>query len=255
MESMPKLSETEIASLAERFEKRECEEVLKWALDKFHPKIALASSFGNEDIVLIDMMCKIQPKPRIFTLDTGRLHQETYNLMDSMREKYDIKIEVYFPETKNVESMVRKHGLNLFYRNVDLRIMCCEVRKSEPLNRALSGLDAWITGLRREQSSTRSQIKKVEIDEAHRGMIKVNPIADWTLEQVQNYIHENNLPYNKLFDEGYTSIGCMPCTRPIKPGENPRAGRWWWEQESVKECGLHYKFEEGKITVKGKPKD
>jgi len=240
---LPKLNKNQVTSLAENFENRSCQEILKWALETFHPKIALASSFGNEDIVLIDMLCKIRSKPRVFTLDTGRLHQDTYDLMDSIRERYGIEIELYFPESSDVENMVRKHGLNLFYRSVDLRFMCCEVRKTKPLKRALSGLDAWITGLRREQSLTRVNIKKVEIDEAHGGIVKVNPLADWTSEQVWNYIRENNLPYNRLYDKGYTSIGCAPCTRPVRPGEDLRAGRWWWEREGVKECGLHYRFE------------
>jgi phosphoadenosine phosphosulfate reductase len=247
---MSRLNKSEVASLASNYEEKSCQEVLRWALETFHPKIALASSFGNEDIVLIDMLCKIRSKPRVFTLDTGRLHQDTYNLMDSIKERYGIEIEVYFPETKDVEEMVRKHGLNLFYRSVELRLMCCEIRKTKLLKRALLGLDAWITGLRREQSPTRAHIKKVEIDEAHSGIVKVNPMADWTSEQVWRYIRENNLPYNRLYDKGYASIGCVPCTRPIKPGEDPRTGRWWWERKGVKECGLHYQFEDGKKVLK-----
>ena len=215
-------------------------EILEWALHTFHPRIALASSFGAEDVVLIDMMCKVLPKPRIFTLDTGRLHQETYDLMDRIRNKYGVAVEVYFPEAPAVQRMVREHGLNLFYKNVDLRKLCCQVRKVEPLNRALADLDAWITGLRKEQATTRSEIKKVEFDKGH-GNIKINPLADWTNNQVWTYIRENGVPYNALHDQSFPSIGCLPCTRAVKPGEDPRSGRWWWEQQSHKECGLHPK--------------
>lgn len=220
---------------------------MRWSLTRFHPKIALASSFGAEDVVLIDMLSRLHPKPRVFTLDTGRLHQETYNLIDAIRDKYGIEIELYFPSTGNVEDMVRTYGSNLFYKSVELRTLCCKVRKVEPLQRALSRLDAWITGLRREQAPSRTTIQKVEIDAANNGIVKVNPLADWTLEVVWRYIRENNVPYNRLHDQGYPSIGCAPCTRPVKDGEDPRAGRWWWERD-VKECGLHHKFEKAKYA-------
>lgn len=244
------ITEAEINSLTERFEEKAPQEILDWALKKFHPKIALASSFGAEDVVLIDMLCKLTPKPRVFTLDTGRLHQETYNLMDAIRERYGIEIEVYFPNAESVEKIVREHGINLFYKSHDLRVLCCKVRKVEPLSRALSSLDAWITGLRREQAPSRANIKKVEIDKVNRGIVKLNPLADWSHEDVWSYIRENNVPYNKLHDHGYASIGCVPCTRPVRPGEDPRAGRWWWEREATRECGLHYKLEEGRFLIK-----
>ncbi|MGQ9468709.1 MAG: phosphoadenylyl-sulfate reductase [Nitrososphaerales archaeon] len=249
---MSELSEDEIASLAKRFEKEEPQAILKWSLERFHPRVALASSFGAEDTVLIDMLCKIYPKPRIFTLDTGRLHQETYNLMDGIRERYGIEIEVYFPQADSVKKMVREHGLNLFYKSVELRMLCCNVRKVEPLSRALSELDVWITGLRREQSPARAIINKVEIDTVNGSIVKINPLADWSNDQVWSYIRENNVPYNRLYNEGYASIGCVPCTRPIKPCEDLRAGRWWWEQNSAKECGLHYRLEKGKFILKTK---
>ncbi|MEM2911671.1 MAG: phosphoadenylyl-sulfate reductase [Candidatus Bathyarchaeia archaeon] len=220
-------------------EKEDAYQVLKWALNKFHPKIAIASSFGAEDVVLIDMASKIIPKPRVFTLDTGRLHQETYSLMDRIRERYAIDIELYFPETSAVEEITRKYGVNLFYKSVELRELCCKVRKVEPLKRALASLDAWITGLRREQAPTRSTVKKVEYDQ--NGKLKINPVADWTNQQVWDYIKEYNVPYNPLHDQGYPSIGCLPCTRPVKRGEDPRSGRWWWEKGAHKECGLHLK--------------
>ena len=239
---MSKMSQIEVDGVAERLERATAQEVLEWAIHKFGSQVALASSFGAEDVVLIDMLAKLDGKVRVFTIDTGRLHQETYNVMDKIREKYDIPIEVYFPRTEDVEEMVKKHGLNLFYKSVELRTLCCYIRKVEPLKRALSGLDAWITGLRREQASTRTSIKKVEVDHVNEGLIKINPLADWASQQVWNHIRENNVPYNVLFDQGYASIGCAPCTRPIKPGEDPRAGRWWWEKGS-KECGLHWRFQ------------
>jgi phosphoadenosine phosphosulfate reductase len=215
-------------------------DILRWALDRFHPRIALASSFQAEESVLIDMLFRLRGSAfRVFTLDTGRLNQETYDCMDAIRERYGIQIEVFFPDAARVESMVREHGLNLFYRSVELRRLCCGVRKVEPLGRALAGLDAWITGLRREQAVTRSGVAKIEFDSDHGGILKINPLADWTREQVWDYVRKNALPYNRLHDQGYPSIGCAPCTRAVRPGEDLRAGRWWWESPESKECGLH----------------
>lgn len=215
------------------------QEVLQWSLDNLHPRIAMAASFGAEDVVVIDMMMKINPKSRIFTLDTGRLNQETYDVMDEIRKKYDINIEVMFPDQNEVEQMVRVNGLNLFYNSAGNRKLCCGIRKVHPLNRMLSTLDGWITGLRADQTEVRLKANKIEIDEQHNGIIKINPIIEWTWEQTWDYIKKNNIPYNKLHDNGYPSIGCEPCTRAIKPGEPLRAGRWWWESDSQKECGLH----------------
>ena len=215
------------------------QEVLKWSLDNLHPRMAMASSFGAEDVVVIDMMMKINPKARIFTLDTGRLNQETYDVMDEIRKKYDINIEVMFPDQNEVEQMVRVNGLNLFYHSTGNRKLCCGIRKVHPLNRMLSTLDGWITGLRADQTEVRLKANKIEIDEQHNGIIKINPIIEWTWEQTWDYIKKNNIPYNKLHDNGFPSIGCEPCTRAIKPGEPLRAGRWWWESDSQKECGLH----------------
>jgi phosphoadenosine phosphosulfate reductase len=215
-------------------------ELLEWAIGRYHPKIALASSFGAEDMVIIDLLSQLSSKPRIFTLDTGRLPQETYDLMDEVRSRYGVPIEVYFPDSSSVENMVRQHGLNLFYEKIEFRKLCCEIRKVEPLKRALVGLEAWITGLRREQSAARSSVLKVEVDDAHNGILKINPLADWSWTQVFDYVKKNGVPYNRLHNQGYLSIGCAPCTRAVKPGEDPRAGRWWWEQSGQKECGLHY---------------
>ena len=215
------------------------QEILNWALDNLHPRVAMASSFGAEDVIVIDMMMKINPKARIFTLDTGRLNQETYDVMDEIRNKYNINIEVMFPGQNEVEQMVRVSGMNLFYQSIGNRKLCCGVRKVHPLNKMLVTLDGWITGLRSDQTQNRAGAKKIEIDDQHNGIVKINPIIDWDWEQVWNYIKANKIPYNKLHDKGYTSIGCEPCTRAIKPGEDLRAGRWWWETDTEKECGLH----------------
>lgn len=226
---------------AQDFEPKSAQEVLKWAMDKYGRNVALASSFGAEDVVCIDMMIKIDKNARIFSLDTGRLNPETYDVMDAVEQKYGIKIETYFPESNEVEDMVRSKGINLFYESIENRKLCCNVRKVHPLNRILSQLSAWITGLRRQQGVTRVSVPKIEIDEAHGGIVKVNPIAAWSWEEVWEYIKENKVPFNKLHDQNYPSIGCAPCTRAIKPGEDFRAGRWWWESPENKECGLHVK--------------
>jgi phosphoadenosine phosphosulfate reductase len=224
----------------EELESKTAEDLLAWAFDSFHPRLALACSFQSEESVLIDMMHRLRGSDfRLFTLDTGRLNQETYACMDAVRERYGIQIEVFFPDAARVERMVREYGLNLFYKSIEFRKLCCGVRKVEPLNRALDGLKAWVTGLRREQAPTRTRIDKVEIDKAHSSIIKLNPLADWTQEQVWEYVQVHNLPYNRLHDQGYTSIGCAPCTRAVKAGEDVRAGRWWWENPDSKECGLH----------------
>ena len=236
-----KPTELQIKKIAKEMEDKSAMEVLKWAINAYAPKIALASSFGAEDVVLIHMMVKTnKEKTRIFTLDTGRLNQETYDVMDAIRKKYDIQIEVYFPEQREIEEMVKIKGINLMYESVENRKLCCEIRKVHSLNRALSKLDGWITGLRREQAITRANINKLEIDSSHGGIAKINPLADWSNEMIWDYIHKNNVPYNKLHDIGYPSIGCEPCTRAIHPGEDPRAGRWWWENATQKECGLHW---------------
>ena len=230
--------EFDIEKLNNQFETRTPQELLEWGLKEFHPCIALAWS-GAEDVAVVDMLVKINPKARIFTLDTGRLNPETYDLIDRMREKYGIDIEVMFPDAAEVEEMVREQGVNLFYQSVENRKLCCNLRKVQPLKRMLSTLDAWITGLRRDQAVTRTVSKKIEIDETFGGIIKLNPLADWSHKDVWDYIHKNNVPYNELHDRGYPSIGCAPCTRPVKDGEDIRAGRWWWESPEGRECGLH----------------
>lgn len=229
----------EINQLNEEYQDKGAEDVLKWVLDNVHPNIALASSFGAEDVVLIDMLMKLNPEARVFTLDTGRLNQETYDVMDAIKAKYGTKIEVMFPDTAEVEKMTREHGMNLFYKSLDLRHLCCGVRKVNPLNKMLGSLDGWVTGLRSDQTQNRGGSGKFELDAAHGDIVKLNPIIDWSWEQVMAYIKENDVPYNVLIDQGYPSIGCEPCTRAIQEGEDLRAGRWWWELESDKECGLH----------------
>ena len=194
--------------------------------------------------MLIDLMHRVRGADfRLFTLDTGRLNQETYDCMDAIRERYGVQIEVFFPEATGVEKMVRENGLNLFYNSVELRKLCCGVRKVEPLNRALKDLDAWMTGLRREQAVTRVDVRKVELDKDHGDIVKINPLVDWSYDDVWEYIRKNNLPYNRLHKQGYPSIGCAPCTRAVRPGEDLRAGRWWWENPNTKECGLHVNAE------------
>jgi phosphoadenosine phosphosulfate reductase len=220
-------------------ESKTAQEIVRWAVQQFGNRVALASSFGAEDVAIIQMLVQATPTPRIFTLDTGRLNQETYNVMDKIREKYTVSIEVMFPKAEAVEQMVREKGLNLFYHSIDNRKLCCGIRKVEPLNRALATCDAWITGLRRDQVVTRAAVRKVEIDTDHNGIVKINPLADWTWEQTMEYVKKNQIPYNVLHDQGYPSIGCAPCTRAIQPGEDFRAGRWWWERPEQKECGLH----------------
>ena len=215
-------------------------ELLKVVSERFGSKIALSSSFSDEDQVILDMLTKGSNSPVIFTLDTGRLPQETYDLIEQTREKYNIEIEIFFPDYKKVEEMVNKYGLNLFYKNADLRKLCCNVRKIEPLTRKLSQLDAWICGLRSEQAITRADLKSIEADYKF-NVIKISPLADWTTEQVWDYIKTNNIPYNQLYDKGYTSIGCAPCTRAVENGGDIRSGRWWWEEPEHKECGLHLK--------------
>ncbi|MDR3309528.1 MAG: phosphoadenylyl-sulfate reductase [Tannerella sp.] len=225
------------------------QEIIRYFLDKYGDRVALASSLGLEDQVLTDMMLKINPEARIFTIDTGRLFPETYSLIDRTNITYGIKMEVYFPEYGSIEGYVRSNGVNAFYESVEKRKECCRLRKILPLQRALSTLDVWICGLRREQSVTRTEIKVVEYpkdtstssshaNEADR-LIKVNPLINFTEEDLWEYIRANKAPYNSLHEKGFPSIGCSPCTRAVASGEDIRAGRWWWENPEHKECGLH----------------
>lgn len=197
-----------------------------------------ASSFGAEDMVLIDLICKHAPEVEVFTLDTGRLPEETHRLMQQVKERYGLLTRVYFPQAAAVEDYVRTQGANAFYQSVELRMACCHIRKVEPLRRALAGKRAWITGMRRQQSVTRHELALSEWD-SENNLQKFSPLADWTQSEIWAYIRRFEVPYNALHDQGYASIGCAPCTRAITAGEDIRAGRWWWEQPSSKECGLH----------------
>jgi thioredoxin-dependent adenylylsulfate APS reductase len=224
---------------AERFEGSSSMEILEWALERFHPRMAISAAGGVDGMAIIDMAWRINPDVRVFTLDTGRLPPETYQLFEEIRERYGIDVEFEFPERTAVERLVNAEGPNLMYKSVDLRLACCEIRKVEPLKRKLATLDAWVAGLRREQWRTRKNIAKVELDRDHGGIVKLNPLADWTADEVWDYVRKNEVPYHELFDHGYASIGCAPCTRPVQPTESERAGRWWWESETDKECGIH----------------
>jgi phosphoadenosine phosphosulfate reductase len=216
------------------------QEILSWGIKNFAPRIALSCSFGApEGLVLLDMMHRIDPRSRVFVLDTGRLPQATYDLIDRVRERYDKPVEIVFPRAEDVEAMVRSKGVNLFYESIENRQLCCRIRKVEPLRRHLSTLDAWVAGLRRDQNVTRSEAPKVELDPVHGGIVKLNPIADWTHDEVMDYVQAHEIPTNRLNAQGYPSVGCDPCSRAIAPGEDLRAGRWWWEDPETRECGIH----------------
>ena len=227
-----------IKEYLEKTEGYSAEEILQFAYKTFGKRLKFATSLGEEDQVLTDMISKVNPEIRIFSLDTGRLFQETYELLAKTQKRYSMPIEIYYPDTKAVEEMVQNKGINLFYDSVDNRKACCGVRKVEPLRRALRDTDAWITGLRRSQSVTRAGMKTFEWDEANQ-KVKINPLADWSLKQIEEYILDHNVDVNPLHGKGFVSIGCAPCTRAIKEGEDIRAGRWWWEAPEQKECGLH----------------
>jgi phosphoadenosine phosphosulfate reductase len=223
---------------AVQFNKAPAEEILAFFLHQYKGKIVQASSMGPEDQLITHLICTLDKNTRVITLDTGRLFQETYDLIAQTNDHFNINIEIYFPDNKRVEEMVKEKGINLFYESVENRKLCCGIRKNEPLKRALQGMDVWICGLRKDQTVTRFNNKVVEWDEQY-GLLKINPLINWTEKQVWDYIRENNVPFNTLHDKGFPSIGCQPCTRAIQPGEDSRAGRWWWEEEQNKECGIH----------------
>ncbi len=214
--------------------------VLLEDIQQNHHPAAFANSLGAEDMVLTDLIAHHFPGISMFTLDTGRLPEETYDLMQRIRQRYGLTIQVYFPESAAVERYVAQHGPNAFYESVELRKSCCYIRKVEPLKRALQGKKAWITGLRREQALTRDSLELSSFDEVH-GLQKFNPLCDWTTQEVWQYLKQQDVPYNALHDKFYPSIGCAPCSRAVTPGEDIRSGRWWWESAEAKECGLHVK--------------
>jgi len=232
------LSPEKVKELNEQLTGKSAEEIVRWAADTFGSEIAFASSFGAEDVALIDIISRVAPELPMFTLDTGRLHDETYEVMERVRTRYQLPILSQFPDREAVEKLEHEKGYYSFRESIENRKECCGIRKVVPLKRALSGLNAWMTGLRREQSVTRTEMQALEWDEGN-GIAKVNPLIDWSEQQVWDYIKTNDVPYNALHDRGFPSIGCAPCTRAIKPGEDVRAGRWWWENPENKECGLH----------------
>jgi phosphoadenosine phosphosulfate reductase len=241
--------QTDIDSAAAQLKGKTPQEVLTWALGNYD-KISLASSFGAEDVALIDMIAKIKPDADVFTLDTGRLNAETYEVIAKVQQKYpQLQLRIMFPQAEAVEQMVSDKGINLFYDSVENRKQCCFIRKVEPLGRATKGLNAWITGLRRDQTANRSTMETVELD-GDRNIAKINPLIDWTNEQVWEYIHANGVPYNALHDQNFPSIGCAPCTRAVEAGEDLRAGRWWWEM-SNQECGVHVTSDGRLVRAKG----
>ena len=229
----------ELEQAARRFRGAAASDVVAWAVAQYGGKLGIASSFSIEDCVVIDLAARASPDVRVFSLDTGRLPDETYMTAERVRMKYGIAIEWVFPEREAVETLIRLKGLYSFRDSLENRHECCRIRKVEPLGRALSGLDAWMTGLRNDQSVTRAETPEIEIDAAHGGIAKLNPIVRWSAAEVRAYADENRVPIHPMHDRGYPSIGCAPCTRAIKPDEHPRAGRWWWEDPENKECGIH----------------
>jgi phosphoadenosine phosphosulfate reductase len=212
-------------------------ELIAWAISTYGPRLAFTTSFQSEGMVVLDLAARISTGIRVLTLDTGRLPDETYAMIETVRAHYGITVECVAPDAGELEQMTALHGPNLFQESVAKRRLCCEVRKVRPLNRKLADFDAWVTGLRRDQETTREALPKVEeVD----GRIKISPLADWSKEQVEAYTREHGVPRHPLYARGYTSIGCGPCTRATAPGEHERAGRWWWEEDAAKECGLHF---------------
>ncbi len=215
----------------------DAEDVMRWALDRFDPKIALACSFQHP--LLVHMALQIRPDVRVVAVDTGRLPEETYQCAEDIERRFKIRIEWFFPETAKLEELLKNTGQYGFKKSVENRKQCCFVRKIDPMNRALAGMDAWMTGHRRDQSSAREGVEKIFEDPARPGVIKICPIADWSEQRVRDYLKAHRLPYNSLMEKGFRSIGCECCTRALRDGENSRDGRWWWENPDNKECGLH----------------
>ncbi|MDD2581673.1 MAG: phosphoadenylyl-sulfate reductase [Desulfuromonadaceae bacterium] len=214
-------------------------EILTAGIKAADDRVSLACSFSLEDVAIIDIAHTSGLTLEIFALDTGRLNEETYEVADALVERYRLKIDWYFPRHEAVEQLERTEGLFSFRESLDKRHTCCGIRKVEPLSRALKGLSGWVTGMRRQQSITRGELKAIEVDGLNGGILKINPLLDWSEEQLVSYTEEHHLPKNRLYSQGYRSIGCAPCTRAVQPGEDARAGRWWWENPEHKECGLH----------------
>jgi phosphoadenosine phosphosulfate reductase len=235
------LDTTTLAATAAAYAQQHPRDILALAMREYGPDVAISFS-GAEDVVLVDMAAKIGGPFRVFSLDTGRLHPETYQFLDRVRSHYGIPIDTFFPQPENVQALVREKGLFSFY--TDGHKECCGIRKVEPLVRALKSARAWVTGQRKDQSpGTRADVPVVQLDQTfgspERPLLKFNPLSHWTSAQVWAYIRDYQVPYNALHDRGFVSIGCEPCTRPVHPGQHEREGRWWWEEETKKECGLH----------------
>jgi phosphoadenosine phosphosulfate reductase len=238
MSSSVLASADELAAAARDLEGAAADAILAWTFGRFQ-RVAVVASFQAESLVLIEQACRLRGEVDVVTLDTGRLPQETHDLIDAVRQRFPIRLQVVCPDPGEVAEMVGAHGVNLFHASVEARQLCCDVRKARPLRRALTGYEAWVTGLRRQQSSSRAGVAVVARDSDHGGIAKVAPLAAWSREQVWAHLDAHGLPHHALYERGYTSIGCAPCTRATRPGEDERAGRWWWETGAVKECGLH----------------
>ena len=238
---LPVTGEVRLQIESRALEDWQAENVLTWAIENFHPRLALAASFGApEGMALLHMMHEIEPTSRVFVLDTGRMHAATYDLIDRVRDRYDKAVEIVFPQADDVEEMVRSKGANLFYESLENRERCCYVRKLAPMRRFVAEhLDAYVSGLRRDQNANRADTPKVTLDAGNGGVVKVNPLADWTRDEVWEYVEQHELPVNRLHQAGYPSVGCAPCTRAVPHGGEERDGRWWWENDGSKECGLH----------------
>jgi phosphoadenosine phosphosulfate reductase len=240
------IDELEAGELSIQFEGEEPEALLEWAIDRFAPGLAISTSFQIDSVVLIDMAYEIDPTIPVFSVDTGRLPAETFELAERLRARYPgLQLELVEPDPEEIDAMTGKHGVDLFKTSVDLRLLCCNLRKVRPLTKHLHSLDAWVTGLRRDQWASRTNIRKIEIDHDHGAIVKLNPLAEWTEDEVWDYVREREVPYHSLYDKGYRSIGCAPCTRAIGEDEASRAGRWWWETNAPKECGIHCSVESG----------
>jgi phosphoadenosine phosphosulfate reductase len=224
---------------AARLEGRDAAQIVNWALATFGAQTAIACSFSMEDVALVHLASQSGHPFRIVALDTGRLHEETLQVAEQLKERYGVPIEWYLPNQEALESFIRDKGSFSFRNSLEERKRCCQIRKIQPLRRALADCPAWMTGLRRDQGQTRTLLPVVDWDETFGGLVKINPLVDWNDEHLSALAREHNLPQNALYSNGFTSIGCAPCTRPTKPGEHPRAGRWWWEDPAHSECGLH----------------
>ena len=230
---------TGIEEAARELERAEPADILRWAYATY-PRVAIVASFQVDSSVLIDIASRLGPPVDVVTLDTGRLPQETFEIADELQRRYGFRLHAGLPDPAELRDLTAAHGLNPFYQSVELRRTCCDIRKSRPLDRLLRSFDAWTTGLRRDQGGARSGTPVVAEDPAHPGLAKLAPLANWSRRQVWDYVKEHRIPVHPLYARGYASIGCAPCTRAIEPGEEERAGRWWWEQDTVKECGLHW---------------